>query len=105
MKGYVLFIPKEALKYKNAGYKNSRSVDSATGKFNACVPLKMLLGFAEDYRRVIVNIRQELVLVRSNSDKKALELEECTVSLTKLSNPGLQEDLTLTKCIGKNDCL
>lgn len=61
MKGCVSFTPTKTLKYENAGLfemKNSTLVDTATGIFNACVLLKILLGFAEDYRRDIVNIRQ-----------------------------------------------
>lgn len=40
--------------------------------FNFCVPLKMLLGFAEDYKKVLVNVKQELVLLRSRSNNNAL---------------------------------
>lgn len=38
-------------------------------EFSVCIPLKFLLGFAEDYRRVIVNARQELVLIRAHTDR------------------------------------
>lgn len=41
-------------------------------KFTFSVPLRMLLGFAEDYRKIMVNIKQELILLRAASDKNAL---------------------------------
>ena len=43
-------------------------VDLGSGSFSACVPLNTLMGFAEDYRQVLVNVRMELVLNRSASD-------------------------------------
>ncbi|KAK9720155.1 hypothetical protein QE152_g22238 [Popillia japonica] len=36
--------------------------------FSAAIPLKFLLGFAEDYNKIIINASQELILVRSKSD-------------------------------------
>lgn len=40
--------------------------------FSVCVPLKTLMGFFEDYRRVIVNQKQELILLLSSSVKNSL---------------------------------
>src|SRR5699024_1410973 len=36
------------------------------------IPLKMFLGLCEDFRKVILNVRQELVLIRSNTDINAV---------------------------------
>jgi hypothetical protein len=36
--------------------------------FSTCIPLKFLLGFAEDYQKIIVNVSQELILLRSRTD-------------------------------------
>jgi len=41
-------------------------------KFSYVIPLKMIMGFAEDYKKVILNMKQELILVRSKSDNDAL---------------------------------
>lgn len=38
------------------------------GNICACIPLRNLLGFAEDYKKVIINTKQELVLFRSGTD-------------------------------------
>lgn len=45
-------------------------------EFSFTVPLKLLLGFAEDYKRIIVNVKQELVLLRSASDHNAIVSED-----------------------------
>ncbi|KAK4885618.1 hypothetical protein RN001_001889 [Aquatica leii] len=37
-------------------------------KLAVCLPLKHIFGFAEHYRQVIVNMKQELVLIRSRTD-------------------------------------
>ncbi|XP_054260673.1 uncharacterized protein LOC129000130 [Macrosteles quadrilineatus] len=47
-------------------------VTDTDGNFSFCIPLSRLLGFAEDYRKVIVNCRHELVLLRSAGDKNAV---------------------------------
>ncbi|XP_054257341.1 uncharacterized protein LOC128988496 [Macrosteles quadrilineatus] len=40
------------------------------------IPLRLLLGFAEDYRKVIVNSKQELILLRSSTDLNAVSTSE-----------------------------
>lgn len=46
-------------------------------KFNACIPLKFLMGMFEDYKRVLINVSQELILVRSRTD------DNCYVNTTE----------------------
>jgi hypothetical protein len=41
---------------------------STGGHFNVCIPLAKMLGFAEDYQKIIINVKQELILVRSRQD-------------------------------------
>lgn len=36
--------------------------------FNFCLPLKSLLGFAEDFNKIILNCKHELILLRNKSD-------------------------------------
>lgn len=62
------------------------------GNFSVCLPLSMLLGFAEDYGKVIINVKQELILVRSRSDNKcyisqvpAEAVQEPTVAKIQIS--------------------
>ncbi|XP_050456459.1 uncharacterized protein LOC126854109 [Cataglyphis hispanica] len=37
----------------------------AIDDFNFCIPLSVLLGFCEDYKRVVINARHELILIRA----------------------------------------
>lgn len=39
--------------------------------FNVFIPLRLLLGFYEDFKQVIIRTKQELVLIRSRSNVKA----------------------------------
>ncbi|KAK9872603.1 hypothetical protein WA026_021155 [Henosepilachna vigintioctopunctata] len=123
MKGLASFNKSEAVKYENAGwFPGKESTIVKNGRFSVCIPLKMLLGFAEDYKKVMVNIFQELILIRSNSDKSALKCvvttdasgtkkcsadEKAKVVIDKIMwkvphiIPGLHEEVNLTKFIEK----
>lgn len=114
MKGYVSYTSNDVKKLQNAGWlpEMGNSLTDASGNFNVCIPLSMLLGFAEDYRKVILNIRQELVLIRSNTDvdavSSATETETAKVTIDKIYwkvphiTAGLAQELSLTKYIDKN---
>ena len=54
--------------------------------FNFCIPLKYLLGFCEDYKRIIINARHELILIRSRNDNNAL-----------IGSPMLEPEIELLK--------
>jgi len=72
----------KALIALNAGW-NSRS-DTEEGYFNFCMPLSMLLGFCEDYKRLIVNARHELILIRARNDYNCLMGNPMTESEVEL---------------------
>src|SRR3978361_610349 len=76
IKGLLSFTPSQLNKLQNAGWyatdKTKPLPRNEDGSFNACIPLSTLLGFAEDYKKAILNIRQELVLIRSNTDNHCL---------------------------------
>ena len=38
------------------------------GKFSGCIPLELLMGVFEDFNKVLVNVKQELILKRSKND-------------------------------------
>lgn len=75
----------------NAGWNLTSMSDINTneGTFCVCVPLKLLLGFAEDYKHILLNVKQELVLLRSSNDKNPIiqvspALHDCTIEISKL---------------------
>lgn len=40
--------------------------------FSYCIPLRLFLGFAEDFTQILLNVKQELVLLRSSTDKNVV---------------------------------
>ncbi|KYN15261.1 hypothetical protein ALC57_12516, partial [Trachymyrmex cornetzi] len=84
IKNYVSMTYDKALIALNAGW-NSRS-DTEEGYFNFCMPLNMLLGFCEDYKRVVVNARHELILIRARNDYNCL-----------VGNPATEPEVELFK--------
>lgn len=116
LKSYLSFNANDCVKLENAGWfpkiiDGSKNIlIDAKGNFNVCIPLKMLLGFAEDFKKIILNIKQELVLIRSNTDLDALIIgtEAVNIKIDKIQwkvphiSVGLAEQLRLTKYLDKN---
>lgn len=72
--------------YEGAGWTLT-GVETSTrnGKyFNASIPLKLLLGFTEMYRKVLINCKQELVLLRSRNDHQIFKAKDGKLTLQKL---------------------
>ncbi|KAK9718375.1 hypothetical protein QE152_g23218 [Popillia japonica] len=70
IKGYI-YGDNETKFLEMAGWcPNSKTQPtiSLNNKFNAYIPLKFFLGFAEDYKKIIINASQELILLRSGND-------------------------------------
>jgi hypothetical protein len=92
MKGYVSHTPNESTALINAGWSPLEDAytnfDAQTSAFDVCWPLSNILGFAEDYKKVVLNLRQELILLRSSTDLNAtLEatgLEKAYIRITKI---------------------
>lgn len=57
-----------------------------TTSFSFSVPLKLLMGFFEDYKKIIVNVKQELILLRSASDKNAVLSTDASDVTLKIDN-------------------
>jgi len=81
LKGYISYDTDEQ-KIKTTEY-----MDANTGQFQIVVPLNHLFGFCEDYRKILLNIRQELVLIRANVNTNAYEsaANDHTLEITKIS--------------------
>lgn len=70
LKNYVSLTPERGKILKNAAWDVARNI--VESYFNFCVPLNMLLGFCEDYKRIVINARHELILIRSRNDNNCL---------------------------------
>lgn len=71
MKGLVSFSGDDMNHLRIAGWNLNLDEDDKIanpGTVNFCIPLKCLLGFAEDYKNIIMNSKHELFLVRSRDD-------------------------------------
>ncbi|KAJ8931581.1 hypothetical protein NQ314_015493 [Rhamnusium bicolor] len=117
LKAYLSYNSSDSVRLQNAGWfpklkiTDNVLVDSKGG-FNLCIPLKMLMGFFEDYKKILVNVKQELVLLRSNDDLNAVISTKATdvpkVEINKLSwniphiSVGIPQELALTKLIDRN---
>ncbi|XP_059221617.1 uncharacterized protein LOC131996180 [Stomoxys calcitrans] len=91
IKNYVSLNESESRNLVNAGWAPSNTDDLTlvSGYFNFCVPLKMLLGFAEDFDKIIVNAKHELILLRSKDDtnvlKSIISSETCKLSILNIT--------------------
>jgi len=69
LKNYVTMSSERSVIARNVSWD---PWNPPNGYFNFCVPLNMLLGFCEDYRRIVINARHELILIRSHNDNNCL---------------------------------
>ncbi|XP_053597687.1 uncharacterized protein LOC128668551 [Microplitis demolitor] len=74
MKGYTSLSPAQQNTLENSGWIVDEAVNKLhndNGYFDVSIPLSLLLGFAEDYHKVVINAKHELILIRSNADLNA----------------------------------
>lgn len=96
LKSLISLSPIETNSLATSGWVLPNAVtfeSNSTGYFDFCIPLKLLLGFAEDYKRIIINVKQELVLLRSSCDSDIMEAGAGTTPET------LDWKLTLDKVV------
>jgi len=72
---------------ENSGWSIADNLKLERGNFNFCVPLNLLLGFAEDYNKILLNGKYELVLLRGkdNDDLYKSTAEALTMSQLKIT--------------------
>lgn len=123
LKNYVSLDPEESDSLSVSGWDplNQSTGFVNNGKFSACIRLCKLLGFAEDYGKILLNSQQELILIRSRSDKNCYEMitpvtdanpaEECEIKIDKLIwkipfvRPGDYERLQLLRMVDNKKLL
>ncbi|XP_068993474.1 uncharacterized protein [Neodiprion pinetum] len=75
LEGFASLNPGQSWLMENAGWLDvleTKELADADGNFDVVIPLSMILGFAEDYRKIIVNAKHELILTRSKSNSNAI---------------------------------
>lgn len=94
-------------------YSLNSAANIATGTYQMIVPLRFLFGFCDDFDRIVLNSKHELILVRSRSDANAFiadnDIAKFTVNKVAWKVPHVslsdQAKLTMLKTISKNDSL
>ncbi|XP_022192437.2 uncharacterized protein LOC111050426 [Nilaparvata lugens] len=87
MKNAMTFERDERSKMEAAGYKFSSTTGFANFAADGTkmdVPLRYLLGFAEDYRQILLNVKQELVLRVNPNFNDCVNVAAANVAITKL---------------------
>lgn len=74
MKSLLSFNENEAKIAKAWGWDINGTKTNNGGNFSASIPLSNILGFAEDYKKIIMNCKHELILLRSNTDINSLKI-------------------------------
>lgn len=74
IKNFVSLTTSKSITLENAGWDATMHFfrTSVTDDFNFCVPLNTLLGFCEDYKRIVINARHELILIRARNDNNCV---------------------------------
>ncbi|XP_039282292.1 uncharacterized protein LOC120350945 [Nilaparvata lugens] len=87
MKNAMTFERDERNKMEAASYKFSSTTGFANFSADSTkmdVPLRYLLGFARDYRQILLNVKQELVLRCSPNFNDCVSVAGANVTITKL---------------------
>lgn len=74
MKSLLSMNENESGMSKAWGWDINGTKNIGNGKFAVSIPLNKILGFAEDFRKVIINCQHELILLRSNTNLNGVKL-------------------------------
>lgn len=85
----------------------------AVGTYRMLIPLRFIFGFCDDFRKVIMNSKHELILVRSRSNENIYQANSDMLKLTinkiywKMPHVSLSDraKLSMLKLISRNDSL
>jgi hypothetical protein len=79
LKGYCSYTPNDIHMLENMAWDVDMDIDDnknfmENNKFAGCIPLKHLFGFCEDYKKILMNCNQQLILNRSSTDLDVLRV-------------------------------
>lgn len=110
LKGYCSYTPNDMHVLQNAAWdldtlvieakdSTGAEIGKDTSTFSGCIPLKHLFGFCEDYKKILVNCHQQLILNRSSTDFDAVYVSGTAVVENILKNKNVK--ISLSKVIWK----
>lgn len=85
IKGVVSYSPAQSKALTKTGWHplgENLQISPDKKSFSASIPLSHILGFAEGHQKDIINMRQELVLVRAKSDLNCYSSADTDVTIT-----------------------
>jgi len=88
LKGFCSHTLNELNNLKNAAWDVEMDASenkhfTLNNKFAGCIPLKHLFGFCEDYKKILLNCNQQIILNRSSTDFDALYVSETAANDNK----------------------
>lgn len=94
-------------------FNESSNKSITVGQFRMMLPLRFLFGFCDDFRKVIMNSKHEIILVRSRTNERVYQANTDRLKLTvnkiqwKMPHVTLsdQAKLSMLKIISKNSSL
>jgi hypothetical protein len=89
IKGNVSYTPHQAKRLVYTGWDDANTLVNSDGTFTAIIPLRHLIGFGEDYKKIVMNLKQEIVLTRSQNDLNAIKTD-------RAATEGAQEKVKIT---------
>jgi len=100
LKGCCSYTPNDLYVLQNAGWDADDNKNFIVNeKFSGCIPLNHLFGFCEDYKKILLNCNQQLILNRSSTDFDALYVSGIAVAENIVKNKKVS--LTLNKILWK----
>ncbi|XP_051168533.1 uncharacterized protein LOC127286217 [Leptopilina boulardi] len=75
MKSLVSLTPPQLNLIENAGFSKIEAdarITLENGYFDVTITLSMIFGFAEDYKKILMNAKHELILTRARNDTNAI---------------------------------
>lgn len=88
MKGTCSYTGLDSERLETAGWIHPSDDDVETiiknKKFNVCIPLNRILGIAEDYDKIFLNCKMELVLMRSKNTINVTRGEVSKITITEI---------------------
>lgn len=89
MKSLISMNENESKTSNSWGWNIDGTKNIHGGNFSASIPLCNIIGFAEDFKKVVINCKHELILLRSNTNLNAV----------KLNTGEIAEDVQINKII------
>ncbi|KAL4108113.1 hypothetical protein QTP88_018365 [Uroleucon formosanum] len=86
LKAYCSYTPNDLNALDNAAMDSEDNKNCMSNNvFTGCIPLKHLFGFCEDYKKILLNCNQQLILNRASIDLDAIHVvgEGATAAVDK----------------------